>query len=70
MRKFFTDNIAWIIIVLMAVAVAALVLAIMNKKQLSLPAENANNGGSNDATGNDNDTAEEPRPSVTPIQTI
>lgn len=34
MKKFFTDNIAWVVILILGVAVAALVLSILNRKNV------------------------------------
>lgn len=34
MKKFFTDNISWVVILILGVAVAALVLSILNRKNV------------------------------------
>jgi hypothetical protein len=42
MKKFITDNIAWLLIAFAVIAIAALVLAIRHQKLLGKPAETTN----------------------------
>ena len=50
MKKFITDNIAWLLIAFAVIAIAALVLAIRHQKLLGKPAETTNGNSATDET--------------------